>query len=108
MNEIRAFNSDQFGEVRTVTINDEPWFVAADVCRALEISDTHKATDRLDADEKGRSLIPTLGGQQEMLMASPSPMGVKPYSDEEGREYPVDAGVIGIVPLELVRCKTAN
>ena len=32
--------------------------------------------DRLDADEKGRSLIPTLGGQQEMLMASPSPMGV--------------------------------
>ena len=76
MNEIRAFNSDQFGEVRTVTINDEPWFVAADVCRALEISDTHKATDRLDADEKGRSSIPTLGGQQEMFMVSPCPMEV--------------------------------
>ena len=58
--------------------------------------------DRSDEDEKGRSSIPTLGGQQEMLMASPSPMEVKPYSDEEGREYPVDAGVIGIVPLELV------
>ena len=70
MNEIRAFSSDQFGEVRTVTIDDEPWFVAADVCRALEISDTHKATDRLDADEKGQSSIPTLGGQQEMLVVN--------------------------------------
>lgn len=35
MNEIRAFSSDQFGEVRTVTINDEPWFVAADVTPGL-------------------------------------------------------------------------
>ena len=52
MNEIRAFNSDQFGEVRTVTINDEPWFVAADVCRALTIGNSRMATDRLDDDEK--------------------------------------------------------
>ena len=52
MNEIRAFNSDQFGEVRTVTIDDEPWFVAADVCRALEIGNSRMATDRLDDDEK--------------------------------------------------------
>ena len=70
VNEIRVFNSDQFGEVRTVTIDDEPWFVAADVCRALEIGDTHKATDRLDPDEKGRSSIPTHGGQQEMLVVN--------------------------------------
>ena len=52
VNEIRVFNSDQFGEVRTVTIDDEPWFVAADVCRALEIGNSRMATDRLDDDEK--------------------------------------------------------
>ena len=52
MKEIRAFNSDQFGEVRTVTIDDEPWFVATDVCRALEIGNSRMATDRLDDDEK--------------------------------------------------------
>ena len=68
MNEIRAFSSDQFGEVRTVTIDDEPWFVAADVCRALEIGNSRMATERLDDDEKGRSSIPTLGGQQEMTV----------------------------------------
>ena len=44
--------------------------------------------DRLDADEKGRSLIPTLGGQQEMLMASLSPMEVKPYSDKHKPLHP--------------------
>ena len=52
MNEIRAFNSDQFGEVRTVTIGDEPWFVAADVCRALEMSNPSVVLGRLDDDEK--------------------------------------------------------
>ena len=68
MNEIRAFNSDQFGEVRTVTIDDEPWFVAADVCRALEIGNSRMATERLDDDEKGVSLIDTPGGQQELTI----------------------------------------
>jgi len=56
--------------VRTVLKDGEPWFVAADVCRALEIGDTHKAVERLDDDEKGRSLIPTLGGEQELLVVN--------------------------------------
>ena len=68
VNEIRVFNSDQFGEVRTVTIDDEPWFVAADVCRALEIGNSRMATERLDDDEKGVSLIDTPGGQQELTV----------------------------------------
>ena len=56
--------------MRTVVKDGEPWFVAADVCRALEIGDTHKAVERLDDDEKGRSLIPTLGGEQELLIVN--------------------------------------
>lgn len=70
MNELTVFNNDQFGEVRLVEREGEPWFVAADLCRALDISDTHKAVDRLHEDEKGRSSIPTLGGTQEMLVVS--------------------------------------
>lgn len=67
MNQLQVFNHEQFGQVRTVILNDEIWFVAADVCRALELSDTHKAVDRLDDDEKGTNSIPTLGGPQDML-----------------------------------------
>ena len=56
--------------MRTIIRDGEPWFVAADVCRALELGDTHKAVERLDDDEKGRSSIPTLGGAQELLMVN--------------------------------------
>ena len=38
MNEIQIFKNDLFGEVRTVVIDGEIWFVLADVCRALGLS----------------------------------------------------------------------
>ena len=72
MNEIAIFENEQFGTIRTLSVEGEPWFVAADVCRALEIGDTHKAVGRLDEDEKGRSSIPTLGGNQEMATVNES------------------------------------
>lgn len=49
-------------EVRTVTIDNEPWFVAKDVCAVLEIDPSQ--TRRLDEDEKGLYSIQTLGGVQ--------------------------------------------
>ena len=52
MNEIQVFNNEQFGEVRAVTQNGEPWFVAADVCKCLEIGNPSDAIGRLDEDEK--------------------------------------------------------
>jgi prophage antirepressor-like protein len=50
----------------------QPWFVAADVCAALDLPETHKAIARLDDDEKGRNSIPTPGGQQDMSMVNES------------------------------------
>ena len=47
-----SFVSDQFGEIRTVMKDGEPWFVAADVCRALELANVGNALARLDDDEK--------------------------------------------------------
>ncbi|HAY0266610.1 BRO family protein [Escherichia coli] len=52
--------------VRVVYLNGDPWFVAVDVCAALEIVDHKVALRRLDDDEKGECLIPTLGGNQTM------------------------------------------
>lgn len=52
--------------VRIVNTCGEPWFVAKDICEALEISDHKVALRRLDSDEKGECLIPTLGGKQTM------------------------------------------
>ena len=50
--EIKVFKNEEFGALRTVSMNGESWFVAADVCKALEINNGRMATDRLDADEK--------------------------------------------------------
>lgn len=49
---VKVFENDQFGKIRTIVKGNEPWFVAADVCKALEISNPRMATDRLDTDEK--------------------------------------------------------
>lgn len=60
---IKTFTSEQFGDVRVTTINGEPWFVAADVCRALELDQVTNAVRKLDDDEKGTTLISIKGGQ---------------------------------------------
>ena len=52
MNDIMIFNNPEFGEIRTTKINGQPWFVAVDVCRALEIQNHKDAIRRLDDDEK--------------------------------------------------------
>jgi len=52
--------------VRVVTMGDEPWFVAADVCAVLEISKPRDAISRLDDDERAPLLVDTLGGPQQV------------------------------------------
>ncbi|EEZ5177427.1 antirepressor protein [Escherichia coli] len=59
-------------DVRVVYLNGDPWFVAADVCGALEIADHCVALRRLDDDEKGECLIPTPGGNQIMRIVCES------------------------------------
>ena len=66
------FEHEEFGQVRVVMIDGEAWFVAADICRALDLSDVSKTVSRLDDDEKGKSLILTQGGYQEMLVVNES------------------------------------
>lgn len=51
---VRIFENEQFGNVRVVMKDDEPWFVAADVCRALDVGNPSQALTRLDEDEKTR------------------------------------------------------
>lgn len=65
---IMAFENADFGRIRAVSENGEPWFIAKDVCDVLGLD--HTALRKLDADEKGRDSIPTLGGTQQMTMVS--------------------------------------
>lgn len=57
-------------KVRTDSKDDAVWFVAADVCRVLDLGNTAMAVERLDADEKGISIIDTPGGNQQMVVVN--------------------------------------
>lgn len=54
MNELKIFDNNEFGKIRTVTIKNEPWFVATDVCNSLGLINTTDTLQRLDEDERGR------------------------------------------------------
>ena len=62
MNELQVFESAEFGKVRMTLIDNEPWFVAADVCKALDIDQVTNAVRKLDDDEKRTTLISIKGG----------------------------------------------
>lgn len=72
-NQLTTFTFEQHS-IRTIVINDEPWFIAKDVCDAIGLTNSRMSLLALDEDEKGVSLIYTPSGQQEMNIISESGM----------------------------------
>lgn len=70
-NGIQVWNYES-SEIRTVQVNGEPWFVLSDVCKVLEISNSRNISSRLEPDEKGVTLVDTLGGAQQMTIINES------------------------------------
>lgn len=71
MNDIQVFDFED-NAVRVIDIDGEPWFVAADVARVLDIKNSRDAVADLDDDEKGVATTDTLGGRQEMRIINES------------------------------------
>lgn len=57
MNELKVFNNAMFGNVRIILRDNEPWFVAKDVCDCLDIGNSRQALSRLDDDEKNSVIL---------------------------------------------------
>lgn len=56
MNELKVFENEQFGEIRTVMISNEPWFVGKDVAKALGYTDVkHSILDHVDEEDRVNS-----------------------------------------------------
>lgn len=73
MNELQIFKNDEFGQVRTTIINDEPYFVGKDVAVVLGYRDTSDALKKhVDEEDKGVCEMPTPGGRQQMKMVNES------------------------------------
>ena len=73
MNELKIFENPDFGQIRTVAIDGEPWFVGKDVAEVLGYKETAKAIrEHVDADDKGGSVLDTPGGKQNMTIINES------------------------------------
>ncbi|MGL9767136.1 BRO family protein [Enterococcus sp. DIV0806c] len=72
MNTQQIFNFEQ-NEVRTILVNDEPYFVGKDVAEVLGYSNTQKAIlNHVDEEDKGVTKWDTLGGKQNMTIINES------------------------------------
>ena len=73
MNNIEIFKNAEFGEVRTLTVDGEPYFVGKDVAEILGYSNSRKAlADHVDVEDKGVTKCDTLGGTQELTVINES------------------------------------
>lgn len=73
MNELQIFKNEEFGEVRTVIIDNEPWFVGKDVAEALGYKNTRQAlSTNVMSEDKGVHSVDTPSGTQQMTIINES------------------------------------
>ncbi len=73
MNDLNIFENAEFGQIRTVIIDNEPWFVGKDVATALGYVNSRKAlADHVLEEDKGVTKCDTLGGRQELSVINES------------------------------------
>lgn len=72
MNELQIFNNEEFGEIRTVTIDDDPWFAATDIAKALGYRMASDLVRRIDDEDKDTHIMSTLGGEQSLSIINES------------------------------------
>ena len=69
MNELKIFNSVEFGTIRTIQLNNETWFVGKDIANALGYrNSTIALADNVDEEDKVVTKVRTLGGTQDTIV----------------------------------------
>ena len=73
MSELQVFNNAEFGSVRSLMVNGEPYFVGRDVAKILGYANPNDAlAKRVDEEDKGVAKCDTLGGIQELTVINES------------------------------------
>lgn len=76
MNDLQIFSNSEFGNIRTVTIDNEPWFVGKDIAEALGYgkgkSLNNAVATHVDDEDKGVTEMMTPGGKQNLIIINES------------------------------------
>lgn len=94
--------------VRTVVINNEPWFVLADLCRVLEISAVGRAASRLDEGVRQTHTLQTPGGAQAMTIVSEAGMYEVVFRSDKPEAASFRRWVTGTVLPEIRKTGSFN
>lgn len=73
MNELQIFNSEEFGDIRTITIDNEPWFVGIDVAKSLGYANPKNAVPKhVSEEDKLNTQIEYAGQRREVTIINES------------------------------------
>lgn len=73
MNDLQQFTSAQFGDIRALSIDGDPWFVGKDIAERLGYTNPLKAIrDHVDPEDKGVNEMDTPGGRQPLVVINES------------------------------------
>lgn len=102
-----VFTHPLFGEVRTVQINDELWFVAADIARILEHATAKDLARNIKKEYRGRQILPTSSGDQEMVVISTPGLFHALMNSRKAQAEPFQKWVLGDVLPGVARTGAA-
>jgi len=71
-NQVQVFENTEFGKVRTVVIDGEPWFVVSDICEYFKVSNRNRVMQTIDAEDKEGTQMDTPGGKQNIAIVNES------------------------------------
>lgn len=73
LNELQVFNNPEFGDIRALLIENEPWWIGKEIAKALGYENTRKAiSDHIDKEDKGVTKCDTPGGMQSLTIINES------------------------------------
>lgn len=90
-------------EVRVVSLDGEPWWVASDIARILEYRDAHAMFRGVDSEDKGSTKVCTPGGEQTMTVVNESGLYTAIVRANSDRAKPFRRWVTGTVLPEIRR-----
>ncbi len=72
MNDLEIFKSEEFGEVRVVEKDGEPWFIGKDVCLAFGDKNPSRSLGRISEEDRDKTSMNTSGGKQDFVIINES------------------------------------
>jgi prophage antirepressor-like protein len=97
MNQVQIFENKEFGQIRIVEKDGQPWWVLKDVGGALGLSDTSRIAERLDGDELTRVQIVSGGQNRSMYAVSESGLYVVILRSDKPKAKDFRRWITGVV-----------